>query len=412
MITRRGVGLTVVAVAVFFLASSTRVGWVHLADAVLWGMILLSFVVSWVTLPGLSVQRETGLGTAHGLSGPLEGEPWPVTIVVCNRWWWPRFLVSVRYEHEWDAGSGTRKYLAPWLGPRAAAKIDDELIVERRGRHRLGDVTVEATGPFGLFRRRRTFPMLHIATVFPRWQHVESLGLLDTTAGETERGARARTGFETTGTRPFAPGDSFRFIHWRNSARTGRLSVREFDSWHSRNVTFAFCASDPGFADDGSSLDYSARIAAGAARALIRDGGSVALVDSEGQSPVYLDWAVLMEKLAVVQPARPSEFGAQLANMAPGSRVLAFVDATDAGTRAALADAAARGVSATEVVFFREDNTEKNARGDNAGASGLVTVTCRPDGLSSVMADLERGETAGAANTERRVRDRAAGEAA
>ncbi len=51
MITRRGIGFVIIGVSVFFVASATRVGWLHVADALLWGIIALSAVLPWITLP-------------------------------------------------------------------------------------------------------------------------------------------------------------------------------------------------------------------------------------------------------------------------------------------------------------------------------------------------------------------------
>ncbi len=59
MITRRGVGLVLTAVGIFFLASITRVGWLHLADAVMWAMIVVGLALPWLTVPGLRAARRS-----------------------------------------------------------------------------------------------------------------------------------------------------------------------------------------------------------------------------------------------------------------------------------------------------------------------------------------------------------------
>ena len=48
MIRSRGIGLLLVAIIVFVLSGVTRVGWLLLFDAVLWGTLVLSAVMPWL----------------------------------------------------------------------------------------------------------------------------------------------------------------------------------------------------------------------------------------------------------------------------------------------------------------------------------------------------------------------------
>ena len=45
------------AVALFFLARLTQVGWVYLLDSVLWGALLLSVILPWLNTLFLAAQR-------------------------------------------------------------------------------------------------------------------------------------------------------------------------------------------------------------------------------------------------------------------------------------------------------------------------------------------------------------------
>lgn len=45
MITLRGAAVVAAAIFTFFLARLTQVGWLYMVDAMLWGVILLSFVL-------------------------------------------------------------------------------------------------------------------------------------------------------------------------------------------------------------------------------------------------------------------------------------------------------------------------------------------------------------------------------
>jgi uncharacterized protein (DUF58 family) len=92
-------------------------------------------------------------------------------------------------------------------------------------------MTLTSGDPFGLFLVQRQVPATSRVIVYPatvRLPQVElPMGTLS--GGEAQR---RRTHYITTnaaGVRDYAPGDSFNRIHWRSTARTGRLIVKEFE---------------------------------------------------------------------------------------------------------------------------------------------------------------------------------------
>ncbi|MBN1935080.1 MAG: DUF58 domain-containing protein [Anaerolineae bacterium] len=104
-------------------------------------------------------------------------------------------------------------------------------ICRRRGQFTLGPMTLYSGDPFGLFRFRRELKPTSDIVIYPAVIPIPSfappLGQLP--GGDAVRG---RTHYITTnvaGVRDYAPGDSFSRIHWRSTARTGRLVVKEFE---------------------------------------------------------------------------------------------------------------------------------------------------------------------------------------
>ena len=230
MITRRGVGFVITAVAVFFIASATRVGWVHLADAILWGMLILSAVTPWLTVYGVSVKRDRKFDSLADLAGPVEGQSIQVDVNLENRWWIPRFLLNMHYTIESPRSSAEESLVLIAVAPRAKSSGSSSPTVSSRGIHRFSEVIVESMGMFGLFRRRRKLTSTDTVLVYPKWESIAQVGLLETSLGLSDGVSKSRSGSEIAGTRRYVPGDSYRNIHWRNSARTGRLAVKEFDS--------------------------------------------------------------------------------------------------------------------------------------------------------------------------------------
>jgi len=101
----------------------------------------------------------------------------------------------------------------------------------RRGRFRLGPITVVSGDPLGLFTMQQQLPLTSHLVVYPRTLPLPYFQPLlgEITGGEA---IHRRTHYVTTdvaGAREYAPGDSFNRIHWPSTARTGRLIVKEFE---------------------------------------------------------------------------------------------------------------------------------------------------------------------------------------
>ncbi len=391
MITRRGAGIIAVAVAVFFLASATRVGWVHLADAVLWGMVLFSLAVPWLSMPGLKLERSIERRSSAAEPGLTEGDDLPVNLSLRNRWWLPRFLVSVSYPVTVAGIESESRSIFFWIWPRRTSLSDRPLKIERRGLHSLGESLIEITGPFGMFRRRRSIPMSHSVLAYPLWKPMSRLGLLESQAGEHEGRRKSRTGVDASGTRAYVAGDPYRSIHWRNSARSGRLAVREFDTWNDRAVVFAIDAVNVEGESPESSLDYAARIAGSCAKVIEREGGTVSVLTATGESPDFMAWSGVMEHLArMEQEAHGTESLVQrIARLQPGRRLIAFLSSSSGDEAAAVAEAAGRGIACIAVMYVDGDTSA-----DSFGAlqqAGVPVVQCVPGELDRVLSEIENG---------------------
>jgi uncharacterized protein (DUF58 family) len=108
-----------------------------------------------------------------------------------------------------------------------------------RGRYQLGPLRVSTRFPFGLLRHTVTVGEEQSLLVFPRlgrltrgWiqRHRESF------AGTNRREQRAGSDGDFYGIRPWRNGDSPRRIHWRSSARAGKLMARQLEQPRNRDV--------------------------------------------------------------------------------------------------------------------------------------------------------------------------------
>lgn len=118
----------------------------------------------------------------------------------------------------------------PYLGPQAETRVETRPTIFVRGRHALPGVRVSSGFPFGLFRcsvdlRCRADLMIYPALGRMRREMWRQHAILES---PTPRTAEERTGQdEFHGVREYRAGDNPRRIHWKRSARTGQLIVRE-----------------------------------------------------------------------------------------------------------------------------------------------------------------------------------------
>lgn len=105
-------------------------------------------------------------------------------------------------------------------------------VAVRRGVFAEGEAELSTAAPFGLTRTRRVVDFRSHLIVHPAWTTLSGFPLPETpaaTADEALASVRAGHGEVFAGVREYRPGDQRRWVHWRSTARTGRLVVREHE---------------------------------------------------------------------------------------------------------------------------------------------------------------------------------------
>ncbi len=110
-------------------------------------------------------------------------------------------------------------------------EVRDVMRFARRGHYRLGPLVVHSHDPFGLLHIVRTLPMQDELIVYPR-----PLPLPEIVVGgpggrqhtEVRPSGNAGESAEFHGIRPYVQGDDLRRVHWKATAHTGRLTVKEY----------------------------------------------------------------------------------------------------------------------------------------------------------------------------------------
>ncbi|HET7559236.1 MAG TPA: DUF58 domain-containing protein [Limnochordia bacterium] len=158
------------------------------------------------------------------------GESTTIRIRVRNSSWVPMSWVGVldQLPPVLTAGSEQRAIVA--LAPLGQAEWSYTLSGKRRGVHAVGPITLEAGDPFGIELLTGRTALVDQVVVYPRIHPLVELGLparlpigpFRTPTRLFEDPARA------TGAREYRPGDPFKRIHWKLSAKGERLYVKEY----------------------------------------------------------------------------------------------------------------------------------------------------------------------------------------
>jgi uncharacterized protein (DUF58 family) len=147
----------------------------------------------------------------------------------------------------------------------------------RRGRYILGPVRLEGADGLGLFPNEVLVGCFSELVVYPRTVELTRLNLLGDGVRShvgLETSRRLGTGEEFVGVRDYRIGDPQRLIHWRSTARHGRLMVKEFQEEITTLITIFLDLGRLGLTGvgDQTSIEYSVRACASVAQRAIDRG--------------------------------------------------------------------------------------------------------------------------------------------
>jgi len=181
----------------------------------------------------------------------------------------------------------------------------------RRGMYTAGPVKVTTGDPFGLFRFSRRFGEKQPLVVLPQ---AEELPYFWAPAAQLpgEGVVRRPTHYVTpnaSGVREYHPGDSYNRIHWKSTARLGRLMVKTFEMDPTSNIWVVLDMHKDVQRGEGdeSTEEYGVRIATSIAYKYLEANRMLGLM-SDGSEMVLLEpargghqYGRILEALAVVR---------------------------------------------------------------------------------------------------------------
>ena len=228
----------------------TKAGWFYIFLTIFLGVsgintgnnliyLIVAAFLSFMALSGLFGKRNLSK-IAVRVELPEEiyaGTTAPVRVTLRNsRRFLPAFLLRVHV-------SGN-ELLFPFVEVNGEASRYLSLPFSARGRLQVTNIYLSSVFPFHFFTRYRKIPGVLNAIIFPRVKQCAPPGSFE--AARRPRGEQAadKTGYEADiiSLRDYIEGDPLKYIHWKATAKTGRLKTKEMSSLFHRPVVIDFDA--------------------------------------------------------------------------------------------------------------------------------------------------------------------------
>ena len=222
-------GMIFLGITTFVMVAALNSGTnlLYLAFGLMLGAFLASAFLSRLSLKQIDVRR---VMTDHVVTG----EPAIIQYQLTNRKrFWPCFAIRIAEtnidSHLSEAPQGYCMHIAPGK----SANILARLVASRRGLVALTDIRLTCSFPFGFVSRTVLLHRPEPLVVYPRIgtlnRHL-ALRCRESTETGTMTSSVRRGNDEFYGLREYRAGDNIRSIHWRSTARTGQLTIREMAS--------------------------------------------------------------------------------------------------------------------------------------------------------------------------------------
>mgnify|MGYP003433987603 FL=1 len=175
-------------------------------------------------------------------------------------------------------GAGLVEFAVPLL--RAGHTVAQPLDIPnlRRGIITVGPATTVRSDPIGMLRREHDFDDTHELYVHPRTVTLPSTsaGLIrDLEGAPTRRLVDADMSFHAI--REYVPGDSRRQVHWKSTAKTGRLMVRQYEESRRSRMAVILASALDEYAD-AEEFELAVSCAASLGMRAVRDARDLDIV--------------------------------------------------------------------------------------------------------------------------------------
>jgi uncharacterized protein (DUF58 family) len=220
---RRAWGLLLLWVLALLFALNTGREWTYNLFYFITGVIVVTLGWAWSNLRGLTLRRGSRIQRSQ------VGRYFEESLELANRSRWPKLWIEVDDNSDLPGHQVSR--VVNSLAGRASSRWQVRTLCQQRGRFTMGPVELTSGDPVGIFRFTHTVAETISLVVAPATIPIPGFtpptGYLP--GGETMHRRTPYVTASVSSVRDYDPGDSFNRIHWRSTARTGRLISKEFE---------------------------------------------------------------------------------------------------------------------------------------------------------------------------------------
>ena len=278
-VTREGGGFIFLLMGVGVGAINTGNNLLYLVLAMCCSFIVVSGILSEQTLKGISVQASLPKAI-------YPDDPYPLHLKISNS---KKTIssYSLYVEFPLDPLGRYRIEQAAYVYQvPSRSSVDKNLMFVglKRGPLHLKTVHLKTSFPFGFFVKTKTLPIAVETLIFPVIKNVTLPS--PTEYSEEGEGTIGLAGDDLFSIREHQPGDPMAAVHWKSSAKTGTLRVKEFSKGGLHNYTLFLNIVDPqtNIMVGPETLENRVTETASLAYHLIRRGDEVSLKTPEMQT--------------------------------------------------------------------------------------------------------------------------------
>ncbi len=240
------------------------------------------------------------------------GERFEQEYTFYNRGRLPTALIEAREDTDLPGYRGAATFHLPAQG---SYSWRGEGIGRRRGSYDMGNFIVKVSDPLGFFSIKERIVNKRSIIVYPTTIELPFFQALprQEPGASKRRWFTSESGINAARVRQYLSGDSFRNIHWRTTAHTGNLMVKEFDpdtvNYSYKDIWIVLDMHEAAHCGEGEETteEYAVTIAASLIKKYIDSEKNVGLIASGDKSYLFLPdtgdehQEELMQALAVIK---------------------------------------------------------------------------------------------------------------
>lgn len=268
-------------------------GWDELVIAGSVSFILIVFAIPFL-LGGRSYDVEFSLPADRVVAGT----PVAAKISVTNSSTTPQLPGRV----DVPIGQGLAEVAVPLLMPNASIEETIEVPAHRRGVIDVGPVRTVRSDPIGVLKREISWADVQRVFVHPQTVSVPSTSagfIRDLEGNPTSDLVDSDISFHAI--RQYMPGDGQRHIHWKSTAKTGQLMVRQFEESRRERIVIILGLNPEEYANEDE-FEMAVSAAGSLGVRAIRDGRDLAVVVSSEIMAVAKKTVRSIQRLGITSP--------------------------------------------------------------------------------------------------------------